>query len=119
VQAPLVKAYVLQISAETLRQFGFSHPLGDGWRGIHDFNPSELTRERILALLKKVDVQAILATVPHGTPLEIARILKGYAEAGMRIYRLFDYGGMAGLKFAARSAEKVRRTEDELTRLLA
>jgi phthiodiolone/phenolphthiodiolone dimycocerosates ketoreductase len=119
VQAPLVKAYVLQISAESLRQFGFPHPLGDGWRGIHDFNPSELTRERILALLKKVDVQAILAIVPHGTPQQIARHLKGYADAGMRIYRLFDYGGMAGLKFAARCAEKVRQTEDELARLLA
>jgi phthiodiolone/phenolphthiodiolone dimycocerosates ketoreductase len=29
-----------------------------------------------------------------------------------------DYGGMAGLKFAARSAQKVREAEDELLRLV-
>jgi phthiodiolone/phenolphthiodiolone dimycocerosates ketoreductase len=118
-QAPLVKAYVLQVSAEALRQFGFQHPLGDSWRGIHDINPGELTRERIVALLEKVDVEAILAVVPHGTPQQIARTLKGYAEAGMRVYKILDYGGMAGLKFAKRSAEKVRQTEDELARLPA
>ena len=117
-EAPLVKAYVLQISAATLRQFGFTHPLGDGWRGIHDLNPNELTRERILALLEKVDVEAILAVVPHGTPREVARILKGYADAGMQVYKILDYGGMAGLKFAARSAQKVRQAEDELAQLL-
>ena len=80
-QAPLVKAYVLQVSAEALRQFGFQHPLGDGWRGIHDFNPSELTRERIVALLEKVDVKAILAIVPHGTPQQIARHSKGLCRS--------------------------------------
>jgi len=117
-QAPLVKAYVLQISAETLRQFGLEHPLGGSWRGIHDFNPSELPRERLVALLRKVDVEAILAVMPHGTPREVARTMKGYAEAGMRVYKILDYGSMGGLKFAAGSAAKVRETEDELARLL-
>ena len=97
VQAPLVKAYLLQVSAEALRQFGFQHPLGDGWRGIHDFNPGELTRERIVALLEKVDVQAILAIVPHGTPQQIARHLKGdfmpkRGHARVQAIRLRRYG---------------------------
>jgi phthiodiolone/phenolphthiodiolone dimycocerosates ketoreductase len=113
VKAPLVKAYLLQLSAETLRRHGFSHPMGDGWRGIHDLDPAVLTRERILDFLSKVDEAAVLAVVPHGRPEEVARHFEPYAEAGARMFKLLDYGGMAGLKYAARSAAKVRATEDE------
>jgi phthiodiolone/phenolphthiodiolone dimycocerosates ketoreductase len=31
--------------------------------------------------------------------------------------KILDYGGMAGLRFGARSAQKVRDAEDELLRL--
>jgi len=116
--APLVKAYVLQIPAKIMRQFGFEHPLGDEWRGYQDINPEVLPRERILAMLGKVDPAAILAVVPHGTPQQIARTLKGYVEAGLQVPKILDYGGMAGLQFAARSAQKVREAEDELMRLV-
>jgi phthiodiolone/phenolphthiodiolone dimycocerosates ketoreductase len=44
--------------------------------------------------------------------------VKGYVEAGLRVPKLLDYSGMAGLRFAARSAEKVRKAEDELMRLV-
>jgi len=117
-KAPLVKAYVLQIPAKIMRQFGFEHPLGDEWRGYQDINPEVLPRERILAMLSKVDPAAILAVVPHGTPQQIARTLKGYVEAGLQVPKILDYGGMAGLQFAARSAQKVREAEDELMRLV-
>ena len=117
-EAPLVKAYVLQIPAKIMRQFGFPHPLGDEWRGYQDINPEVLPRERILAMLSKVDPAAILAVVPHGTPHQIARTLKGYVEAGLQVPKILDYGGMAGLQFAARSAQKVREAEDELMRLV-
>jgi len=117
--APLVKAYVLQIPAEIMRAHGFEHPLGESWRGYQDINPVTLTRERIVSMLAKVDVESILAIVPHGTPQQIARIVKGYVEAGLRVPKILDYGGMAGLEFAARSAQKVREAEDELMRLVA
>ena len=32
--------------------------------------------------------------------------------------RILDYGGMAGLKYALRSPQKVRDAEDELLRLV-
>jgi phthiodiolone/phenolphthiodiolone dimycocerosates ketoreductase len=117
-EAPLIKAYVLQIPARIMRQHGFEHPLGDEWRGMQDINPEVLPRERIVAMLKKVNVEAILAIVPHGTPQQIARTLKGYMDAGLRVPKILDYGGMAGLKYAARSAQKVKDAEDELLRLL-
>jgi phthiodiolone/phenolphthiodiolone dimycocerosates ketoreductase len=118
VDAPLVKAFVLQIPAAIMRQYGFEHPLGDEWRGYQDINPEVLPRDRIVAMLKKVNVEAILAIVPHGTPQQVARTLKGFVEAGLRVPKILDYGGMAGLHYAARSAQKVRDAEDELMRLI-
>jgi phthiodiolone/phenolphthiodiolone dimycocerosates ketoreductase len=117
-EAPLIKAYVLQIPAKIMREFGFEHPLGDDWRGIQDITPEALPRARITSMLKKVNTEAILAVVPHGTPQQVARVLKGYVEAGLRVPKILDYGGMAGLQYAARSAQKVRDAEDELIRLV-
>jgi len=116
--APLVKALVLQFPAALMRQYGYEHPLGDAWRGYHDIDPRVLTRDRILAMLEKVDVQSIRDLVPHGTPQQVARVVKGFCDAGLRVPKILDYGGMAGLEYAARSPQKVRETEDELMRLV-
>lgn len=116
-QAPLVKAWILQISAAALRDFGFDHPMGDNWGGYQDINPVVLTRERILAMLDKVDPESILAVIPHGSPKQVARQIKGFVDAGLRVPKILDYGGMAGLRYAASSAAKVRETEDELMKL--
>ncbi|HXK24466.1 MAG TPA: LLM class flavin-dependent oxidoreductase [Myxococcota bacterium] len=115
---PLVKAYALQLTAESLRARGFDHPMGDRWRGIQDIEPAKLTRDRLLSFLESVEVDAILASVPHGTPKEVAREVQALHEAGLRVATLLDYSGMAGLKFAAQSPRKVRETEDEVLRLI-
>lgn len=117
-EAPLIKAWVLQIPGWLMRERGFEHPLGNDWRGYQDINPEVLPRERIVAMLKKVQVESLLAIIPHGTPSQIARRLKGYVDAGLRVPKILDYGGMAGLKFAARSPQKVLAAEDELMRLV-
>jgi phthiodiolone/phenolphthiodiolone dimycocerosates ketoreductase len=115
---PLVKAYALQLTAESLRVRGYRHPMGEHWRGIQDIEPDKLTRERLLSFLESVDVNAILSSVPHGTPQEVAREVKALHDAGLRVATLLDYSGMAGLEFAAQSAAKVRETEDEALRLI-
>jgi phthiodiolone/phenolphthiodiolone dimycocerosates ketoreductase len=117
-KAPLVKAIVMQIHADELTKRGFKHPLGDNWRGIHDLDPGKMSREVIVDMLKRTDPEAILALVPHGTPKQVAKTYKAYYDAGMRVPKILDYSGMAGLKFAARSADKVRETEDEFMRLV-
>jgi phthiodiolone/phenolphthiodiolone dimycocerosates ketoreductase len=116
-QAPLVKAFLLQVSADTLRGFGFAHPMGGDWRGFHDIDPAVLTRERIIEFLDGVQPEMILAVVPHGTPKEVAEIIKSFVDAGLRVPKILDYGAMAGLKYAASSAANVRATEDELMQL--
>jgi phthiodiolone/phenolphthiodiolone dimycocerosates ketoreductase len=116
-KAPLVKAFVLQVPGVELAKRGFRHPMGDDWRGIHDLDPGKLPREVIIDLLAKIDPESILAVVPHGSPRQVARRYKAYYDAGMRVPKILDYSGMAGLAYGARSAEKVRQAEDEFLRL--
>jgi phthiodiolone/phenolphthiodiolone dimycocerosates ketoreductase len=115
--APLVKSFLLQVSGAVLRNFGFEHPMGENWRGYQDIDPAILTRERIVDFLDRVEPEMILALVPHGTPKQVARIIKDYVDAGLRVPKIMDYGAMAGLRYAAASAENVREAEDELMRL--
>jgi phthiodiolone/phenolphthiodiolone dimycocerosates ketoreductase len=117
VAAPLVKAFLLQVSAETLRGFGFDHPMGQGWRGFQDIDPAVLTRERIVDFLARVRPEMLLAIVPHGTPKEVAKIIKTFVDAGLRVPKILDYGAMAGLGYAAASAANVLAAEDELLQL--
>jgi phthiodiolone/phenolphthiodiolone dimycocerosates ketoreductase len=117
VQAPLIKALLLQFSAETLRGFGLEHPMGPRWRGFQDIDPATLTRDRIVDFLGRVHPEMILAVVPHGTPKQVAHIVKCYVDAGLRVPKILDYGAMAGSAYSAGSAENVRDAEDELLAL--
>jgi phthiodiolone/phenolphthiodiolone dimycocerosates ketoreductase len=116
-EAPLVKAFLLQVSAEMLGKFGYEHPMGENWRGYQDIDPATLTRERIVDFLDNVDPESILAVVPHGTPKQVAEVISDYVDAGLRVPKILDYGAMAGLSYAAASADSVRQVEDELMRL--
>ena len=110
--APLVKAWVLQPSAEALRKFGFEHPLGESWRGYQDINPAVLPRERILDMLKKTNVEAIRKIIPCGTPKEVARRLKGFARrrhAGGEDHGLWRHGRIEDLPRARRRRCAKRR----------
>ena len=116
-EAPLVKSCLLQVSAPMLQTLGFQHPIGEDWQGFHDIDPATLTRERILDFLDRVEPEMILAVAPHGTPQQVARTIKDYVDAGLRVPKILDYGAMAGLDHAAASAENVRKAEDELLSL--
>jgi phthiodiolone/phenolphthiodiolone dimycocerosates ketoreductase len=115
---PLVKALALQLTGESFERRGYRHPLGPDWRGIQDIEPGKLTRERLLPFLEKVEPDAILSAVPHGTPREVAREIQALHEAGLRVATILDYGGMAGRRFAEQSAARVREAEDEALRLI-
>jgi phthiodiolone/phenolphthiodiolone dimycocerosates ketoreductase len=116
-QAPLVKSLVMQIPASDLAARGFKHPLGEDWRGMQDIDPAKFPRERIVDMLARVEPESILAVVEHGSPEKIAAKYKAYADVGMRVPKMLDYSGMAGLKYAARSAQHVREAEDAFMRM--
>lgn len=118
VAAPLIKALTLQFSAADLRSRGHEHPMGAEWRGYQDIDPGVLTRERVLRLIEQVTPEMILDMVPHGTPEQVAGRVKEFCDAGLRVPKILDYGGMAGIAFGAKSPAKVRAAEDELLRLV-
>lgn len=76
-----------------------------------------LTRERIVDFLDRVQPEMVLAMVPHGTPKQLARVIKEYVDAGLRVPKIMDYGAVAGLRYTAQSAQNVREVEDELMNL--
>jgi phthiodiolone/phenolphthiodiolone dimycocerosates ketoreductase len=117
-EAPLIKSYILQLPATMVRDRGFVHPMGENWRGVHDLDPRLLTREVIIDLMERVTPELLLAVVPHGTPRQVAEFYKQYVDAGAMVPKIMDYGSMAGTKFAAGSADKVKRAEDELLKLI-
>ena len=117
-QRPMVKSLALQMTADSYRRRGFSHPMGEAWRGIQDLGPESPSRDRLIRFFAEVDPDAILATIPHGTPRQVAQEIAALHEAGARVVSILDYSGMAGQEFAARSAQKVRETEIEILRLL-
>jgi phthiodiolone/phenolphthiodiolone dimycocerosates ketoreductase len=117
-EAPLVKSYILQTRGDYIRKFGYTHPFGDDWQGIHELDPRKMTREIIVDFLSKVDARMVLDVIPNGTPKQMAQRMKAYVDAGARIPNFLDYGAMAGAQYAARSPAKVRAAEDELMRLL-
>jgi len=113
-KTPMVKSILLMQRASDLAQFGYEHPMGSDWRGILDFDPVRLSREKIIEFCECVDTQAIRDIFPVGTPKQVAQKMKGFADAGMRVFKLMEYGSMGGARFAATSAMKVREAEDEL-----
>jgi len=115
---PMVKSIILMLDARDLQQFGYQHPMGPDWHGIMDFDPHVLTREKMIEFCQVLDTQMIRDIFPVGTPKQVAMKIKGFADAGMRIYKLMEYGAMGGLRFSAGSAAKVRDTEDEVQKLV-
>lgn len=114
IERPMVKSIILMLTAEDLRKFGYDHPMGRDWRGIMDFDPVKLSREKMLKFCAEMNPQAIRDIFPVGTPRQVAAKMKGFVDAGLRVIKFMDYGGMAGTKFGAMSALKVREAEDEL-----
>lgn len=117
-EQPMVKSIILMLNAKDVEQFGYEHPMGKDWHGIMDFDPHILTRERMIEFCKVLDTRMIRDIFPVGTPKQVAAKIKGFADAGMRVYKLMEYGAMGGIRFSANSAAKVRETEDEIQKLV-
>jgi phthiodiolone/phenolphthiodiolone dimycocerosates ketoreductase len=65
-----------------------------------------------------MDTQIIRDIIPVGTVKQVARQIKGLIDSGARLFMVLDYGALAGLKFAMKSAEKIRQVEDEILKLV-
>ena len=117
-EQPMVKSIIAMLNAKDVELFGYKHPMGSDWHGIMDFDPHVLTRERMIQFCEELDTRMIREIFPVGTPKEVARKIAGFAEVGMQVYKLMEYGAMGGMRFGATSAAKVRETEDEIAKLM-
>ena len=83
--------------------------------GSRTSSPASCPASACSRLFDEVDADAILSVGParharRRSPGTIAAL----HEAGLRVASILDYSGMAGQEFAARSAAKVRETEDAI-----
>ena len=117
-EAPLVKAFLLQVSAEMLGKFGYEHPMGENWRGYQDIDPGDAdprAHHRVPRQGRpRIDPAPSSRTA---RPSRSHEVIYDYVDAGLRVPKIMDYGAMAGLTYAAASADNVREAEDELMRL--
>lgn len=83
-ESPALKLGALIHDAESWRDAGGTHPLGDEFRGIIDFVPTRFSREEIKAAMDKVPWDVMHALYPHGTPEEMAERVGAYRNAGCK-----------------------------------
>ena len=80
----VVRFLGLLVPAERWRQFGLTHPFGEGFRGFLDFLPERRTRVEYEAAVAAVPPELAAAGVIWGTPLQVVERLRLYGAAGMR-----------------------------------
>ncbi|MBX6342031.1 MAG: LLM class flavin-dependent oxidoreductase [Thermomicrobiaceae bacterium] len=74
----------LMAPAEAWRRAGHRHPFGDEFRGFIDFVPERYDRKVLDEALAAVPIEAVAERLIWGTPEQVARRLRGFADAGMR-----------------------------------
>jgi phthiodiolone/phenolphthiodiolone dimycocerosates ketoreductase len=79
-----IRFFGLLAPAESWKRQGFTHPFGDGFRGIVDFIPESYTRAQLDEAIAGVPDEMANAGLFVGTPKEIAAQFKPFVEAGMR-----------------------------------
>lgn len=70
--------------ASLWRDNGVAHPLGDDFRGLIDFIPSDYPVARLEAALAEVPVDIVAENVLWGTPDIIRERLEEYVDVGLR-----------------------------------
>ena len=115
-EAPLVKSIILMLTADDLRSSATSTRWGQSGAGSW-ISIRELSREKIIEFCARALNRRSATSSPAAPPIRW-RSEKCFCHAGLRVFKMMEYGSMGGLKFTAGSAAKVRATEDELLSLV-
>jgi len=84
IDTPLIRAYMLVLHASTFERHGYDHPFGKGFDGIRDYIPTRVGREEALKAAASVPDDVLHENVLHGTPDEIASIVREYEAIGCK-----------------------------------
>lgn len=77
---------------ESWERFGQVNPLGKDWAYARDLVPMEWSREDALKIVNQVSPEMVRNLRFCGTPLEVAKQIQPYIEAGANHIVLLDYG---------------------------
>ncbi|MFX0049603.1 MAG: LLM class flavin-dependent oxidoreductase, partial [Candidatus Hermodarchaeota archaeon] len=86
----IAKNHLLTRSSELFRQYGFSHPLGDNFRGIIDYIPTKYDKKTTMEALERISFQMCKELILNGTPDEIIAKIEEYAKVGAKHIILVD-----------------------------
>jgi phthiodiolone/phenolphthiodiolone dimycocerosates ketoreductase len=91
----LLRFIALTRPAEAFTARGAVHPLGEGAFGLTTFVPTDVDRDRALALAGAVPTEVVRDTVLHGTPDQVAEQVEGFVAAGARHVQLTNMTPLA------------------------
>lgn len=83
-EAPALKLGALVLDASAWREVGGVHPFGESFGGILDLVPTRLAPDEVHAAMEKVPWDVVHALFPHGTPEQMAELVREYERVGLR-----------------------------------
>ncbi|MFI6046910.1 LLM class flavin-dependent oxidoreductase [Nocardia sp. NPDC051321] len=83
-RAPAVRYLGLLAPDPVWARYGVKHPLGEGFRGLIDLMPHQLTKAEVQAAIAEVPDEVLHDWLMIGTPPEILARIRTLADAGLR-----------------------------------
>lgn len=83
-RAPAVRYLGLLAPDTVWARYGVKHPLGEGFRGLIDLMPHQLTKAEVQAAIAEVPDEVLHDWLMIGTPPEILARIRTLADAGLR-----------------------------------
>ncbi len=116
IEHPMVKAFVLALSAEFFEERGAEHPLGAGNHFI-DYVPARLGADEARAAMDKIPFNVAHDAILHGSPADIGKKIEAYAAIGLRHIALWNVTFFADPGLIGPSYKLLTETKDEIKRV--
>ena len=84
-------AAALVSGGDAFGSWGYKNPLGDDWNYSSMLVPMDYSREQALAIADRVPPGAVRRARACGTPLQVAKELQPYIEAGANAVNIVNY----------------------------
>jgi phthiodiolone/phenolphthiodiolone dimycocerosates ketoreductase len=114
--SPVLRLGALVLDAQAWRDAGGTHPFGEGFRGMVDFVPTVYSTDQLREAMEKVPPDVMHGLLPHGTPDEVAELIRAYQRVGLRHVVLENVIAVAKPSRAPTSLAAMARTRRALRR---
>ncbi|MFI9407240.1 LLM class flavin-dependent oxidoreductase [Nocardia sp. NPDC052316] len=100
-RAPAVRYLGLLAPDAVWARHGAKHPLGEGFRGLIELMPHQLTKAEVQAAIAEVPDEVLHDWLVIGTPREVLAHIRALADAGLRHAIVFPTGALVSNADAA------------------